>query len=153
MSIIKMRLKELFGWCIGLSAVMTALGNIGIVPGENGAVGLTMFWGMLIFTAVQAFILRECFYALENRFDYLFANILAYLIFAAVSMLARPLLGVAGMLFDYPELGRIVHTWLFGIFKFAMFTKAELHWAVSSLIGHALMLVLIYVAPAGMKIR
>ncbi len=153
MSIIKMRLADLFGWCIGLSAVMTALGNIGVISGENQAVGLTMFCGMLIFAVVQCFLLRGCFYALENRFNYLFANFLSYIIFAAVSMLARPLLGVVGILFSYPELGRVVHTWLFGIFKFAMFSKAELHWAISSLIGHAAMLILVYIAPTGMKIR
>ena len=122
MRILRTRLSEIFLWCIGLSVVSTALTYSGIAPNTSQGVGLIMFCGFLIFLAVQTFELRGCFFVLEHKFEYFLTHVIAIAFLAFFVFATRPVLNFAGVLFGVSEVGNVVHTWLFGIFKFAMFS-------------------------------
>ena len=150
MGIISSRLARLFAWCAGISSVITAMTKIGIIPDTTQALGLTMLSGVAAFALVQIFDLRIHYFILEDRDDYIISNIIAYLFFAVVSMIIRPLLNIVGSVFGFAEIGSMAHTWLFDICKFAVFSNVRLGWIASSLMVHALMFAIIFAAPIGM---
>ncbi len=139
MRVIKVRILELFAWCIGLSAAITCMSYVSIIPDTAQGSGFALLLGMTVFVLAQAFAMRECFFALGDHLEYFMSNLIAYGVFAAVSMLVRPLLG------------SIIHTWLFGIFKVVMFTNADISWLKSSVICHVAMLLIMVIAPIGAK--
>ena len=151
MQMFSVRFRNLLLWSMGLSSLFVALNSIDVISDSNSSFGIALLCGMLFFAVVQIIEFRISMFVVEERFDYFVINITAYISVIVLSLLVRPLGNLIGGLFGYAEAGNIIHTVMFGIYKFAMFSTAELGWLESTLIGHAIMLSVLFLAPLGMK--
>lgn len=136
--IIFRRFTELFGLCIILSALITALYELGIIKTQNSLV-LCSFLFVAIFIFINVRMMRWCYFDLVGTHGYYIGNYVAYLIFVGVNFII------------YKELNDMIYTWMFAITKFAKYLGPELSTMDSALTFHIIMLMDVAVAPVGMK--
>ena len=136
--IIIRRFIELLLTCAVISSVMTILNLSEAVEGKT-----CLFMGLLLGTAVFIFVnvimLRRCYFDLQSKYRYYTANIIAYILFVAVSFAV------------YFLCSNECYAWIFAITKFARYTNAELSTQHSALLFHGIGLLTVIFAPLGMS--
>lgn len=139
MKTVLIRLAELLGLCMTLSALSCALWYYKIIPRTESAYGLVLIVVSIIFLVSNAFMLRQCFFDLRNVAAYYLLNYLAYFIFMVITYVT------------FRVFGEVPYAWMFNTLKLAAFTDFDLSSLRSTFVMHLIMLVLITVAPIGME--
>ena len=132
------RLFELLVSAIVLSVVGVLLNITKIASTETI---LTIFLSILVilFAAINIFLMRNCFVAIADKRLFYVSNILAYIIFAAVTLVV------------YECASSRVYTWLFAITKFAHFNSLSISTSLSAAIFHIIGIICIFLSPIGLK--
>lgn len=99
------RTLELTISSIVLSVVLVWLNVVGYVTSSK-FMGLILMAGAMIFYVYNIMRMRLCYFAVRNKKLYYASNIIAYIIFAVISMII------------YFVFGMGIYTWFFGIFRF-----------------------------------
>jgi len=137
--VVLVRFAELLMSSIAVSAFTRGTMAMQVVNSTNQGIGIAFFLGMMVFIAMQVFLLRRSFFEVRNLREYIIYNLIAYFIFAVLSMAVRV------------YLGNVFHTWTFGIYKFMMFANADMTWWQSAIYGHIVMFAVILLAPIGLR--
>lgn len=132
------RFIEVTGFCV-LFSVILAMMSRSTVSMVNGLVPISMMILTLVYVILNVLMLRRCYYDIMGIRDYYTGNVVAYLVFAIINI-------VVCILFN-----DVIYTWLFAITKFARFFGENVSKIESALIFHLIMLMVIFVAPVGMK--
>lgn len=123
---------SLFSICLALMSKSTHSMVVGLVP--IGMIILTILYVLL-----NVNMLRRCYYDIMGIIDYYTGNIIAYLVFATINIIMCVLCS------------DVVYTWIFAITKFARYFGENISKMESALLFHLIMLMVILVAPFGMK--
>lgn len=133
------RFVELIALEFFMSFIMTSL-NIFEILTINEDLFLCLAMCVLIFLCVNLILLRKCFFDLRHDFTmYYVSNYAAYAIFGLINVL---LCGI------FPS---EVHTWVIAIAKFLKYSSKSLSAIASVLFFLGLGIILILIAPLGMK--
>ena len=132
------RLKELLGLCIVLSAVVSLLCVMGLLPDKSRDVIIGLNVAAVIFMLINFMQMRRCYYELRNNTSYYIANICAYFTFALLNLCA------------YKLCSGEAYTWMFAITKIFRYTRFYLATWLSAVIFHCVMLGWIFISTVGM---
>lgn len=122
-----------------LSLMILGLYKINVIPMHFELYGLCFTFALIIYLAIQFFMLRDCFVGIGKKGDYIKYNLCAYLFFIIVCSLAC-------------GYSKYIYTGGFGITKFLHYFKPFLisNWT-SSAVFHMIMILLIIFAPVSVK--
>ena len=133
------RFCELLFCCVAPSFVLALLCLTGVLPDASVKMFAVVYVGVLVFFCTNTVMLRNCHYDIRNNRIYLAVNFVSYAVFVLLNLLA------------YKLLPQYIYTFFFAITKFAKFTPFPINSAYSAIIFHALMAIVIFLAPIGMK--
>ncbi len=136
--LITRRFIEVTGLCTLFSVILAMMSRSSNTM-VNGLVPISMIILTLVYVLLNVLMLRRCYYDIMGIRDYYIGNVLAYLIFAVINIVVCILLN------------DVIYTWLFAITKFARFFGENISKIESALIFHLIMLMVVFVAPVGMK--
>lgn len=133
------RLCELLFSCVALSLILALLCVTGILPDASVKMFAGVYIGVVAFLCIDVRMLRGCHYAIRNNALYFAINFSANTVFALLNLLA------------YKLLPQFIYTFPFAITKFAKFTGLPVSSGYSAVIFHIVTVILIFLAPIGMK--
>ncbi len=139
MRTILIRLAELLGTSFLLSPITCALYYYAIIPTTHSSYAIVLFIAMVLFIVINIFMLRNCYFDLRNPLLYYTFNYISYAIFMGITVLSRTVFGATP------------YAWLFNAFNMFAFSEFELTALQSTFVTHAIMLIVIAVAPIGMR--
>lgn len=133
------RLAEMLLLCFTLSTISCALLYYEWIPVTESAYGITLLIVAIIFIVCNVFMLRQCYFDLRDPRMYYILNFAAYGIFMLITAVV------------YKGFGRVVFSWMFNALKLLTYTDFDLSAVHSTAVMHAIMLVVIAIAPIGME--
>ena len=139
LSSILRRICELVFSCIALSLFLALLCVTGILPDASVKMFAGVYIGVILFLCINIRMLRECHYEIRDNILYFIINFGANAVFALMNLLA------------YRLIPQFIYTFFFSITKFAKFTPFPVNSGYSAIIFHGIILVLIFLAPIGMR--
>ena len=132
------RFTEMLLWTVFLSIISIFL-NFSGIAGSQKMLMVCLSAGVVVFIGINLHMLKQCFFDLRDKKLYYFTNYIAYLFYAAVSIII------------YAIGGNTVYAWIFAITKFMRYSSFGISTPLSALIFHLIMLLVIAVAPLGMN--
>lgn len=122
-----------------LLSVLIIISNVGGLLATKAELSLGLVIGTTIFLYINVRMLRNCYFDLDGKSEYYTLNAIAYLFFAMINM------------FSYFFVADKIYTWLFALTKFIRYTNFEISTFTSVCVFHTMGILLIFVAPLGMK--
>lgn len=136
------RFLELLIPCVAFSAIAVAL-NVYLFNTTKTAPFIIAFIAAIIWFSINVYMLRCCYYGLQNAKDYFIANFIAYAAFGLCTVIV------------YLCFSKDVYSWTFAMTKFLRFTRLSDYFAhpivYSVAIFHLLGGLMICLAPIGMN--
>ena len=134
----KIRIYYLFRNCIIISALISLLCVMGILPNGSRDIIIGVNVGAVLFIGLNFYHMRADFLKLADKKMYYISNLCAYAIFAAVNLL---------LCLSLPS---ALYTWFFAITKILRFSKFGLTSFQSALVFHGVMLCTVYFSTVGL---